>query len=499
MKTRDFRQKLQDLHVALLNKEKAKALTSDFFNSPIIRQYAEVFTRELPDHGHTLGYRDFCGRLNSAKVVLFGDFHTHRQSQRQFLRSLRQCPKSSGSKRIAIALEAFTTDDQNALDSYMNNGVSEKTFLEQTRYFSKWRFHWPHFKMILDYAKERRLAVFGIEIPKGDAGDRDVHFSKQISRIAADPSIKKVFALVGEHHLTSDKIPKHLAAAGFKQPILRIYQNVDNCYDYSETAHTSTSPMYLDLSEDRLCVLNSPAWHKWKTASEWDDFDDADSNHEATNHVASDIDYEFILATKTILNFFALPVSEEILDCYTLTPLKPKMKPRSVINRNLLNAGGVAIASHVRQVLMSRLNFNYIAQAAGQFLFATGERHDQEQNELRTVFLQMVAGSFASLVMNPKRKITRLGSPDCHLNLTTAEATTIGDFLTSLKHAESGRQKPDLVRLAASTGSAVGSLLFSRSLSDESCAQVSRSLFTPNEQRLDDRDILTRLSEVVGF
>jgi len=500
MKSYAFRQKLQELHIALLNKEKSKALATDFFNSPIIRQYADRFASELPNRGDVLSYREFCNRISAAEVVLFGDFHTHRQSQRQFLRCLRQSAKTSARRRLAIALEAFTTDDQASIDAYMCGKISERTFLERTRYFTKWRFHWPHFKMILEFAKEHSLLVYGIELPSRVGGDRDAHFASQLARIASDKNVRRVFALIGEHHLTKDKIPMHLHSLMHRRPTLRVYQNVDHCYQYSETAHTSTSPTYLNLGGARLCVLNSPAWHKWKTASEWDDFDEIEVGEFPRKQFAGDLDYEFMLSAKTLLEFFNLPISEEVLDYYSLTPLQHKGRTRSPATQLMLDAGGVAISNSSRKVLMSKLNFNYIAQAAGQFVFTSGERASKSQGGVAGAFLQMAAGAFSSLLMNPKRKITRLGTAECHLRTIIPQSqTSIGEFLSALKSASLSDDEPVMLQVAATMGSAVGSLLFSMSLSQEHCADVSRQLFTPHADRLNDNAIIAQIAEAVGF
>jgi len=66
--------------------------------------------------------------------------------------------------KVAIGLEMFQRPYQQALDEYVGEMSDEKTFLEESHYFTKWRFDYNLYKPIIDYAKKAGLPLIALNI-----------------------------------------------------------------------------------------------------------------------------------------------------------------------------------------------------------------------------------------------------------------------------------------------------------------------------------------------
>lgn len=65
-------------------------------------------------------------------------------------------------RQLAIGAEWFQTDVQPHLDDYIAGRIGERTLLERTRYFDRWRFDYRLYRPILRYARRHGIPVIAL-------------------------------------------------------------------------------------------------------------------------------------------------------------------------------------------------------------------------------------------------------------------------------------------------------------------------------------------------
>ncbi|MBW1851792.1 MAG: ChaN family lipoprotein [Deltaproteobacteria bacterium] len=108
-------------------------------------------------------------KLARSRVIYVGEQHNrfaHHMNQLQIIKKLNE----QGIK-IAVGMEMFQRPYQQAVDDYMSGQIDERTFLQRTKYFSKWRHDYNLYKPIIDYLKEQRIPLVALNI-EGDISRR---------------------------------------------------------------------------------------------------------------------------------------------------------------------------------------------------------------------------------------------------------------------------------------------------------------------------------------
>lgn len=100
--------------------------------------------------------------LQGKKVVLVGEQHDrkgHHAAQLEIIKALHR----SGTP-VAVGLEMFRTNSQDALDQWVNERISEKEF--QKIYYDNWGFPWALYSMIFGFAREVKIPMVGLNVPR---------------------------------------------------------------------------------------------------------------------------------------------------------------------------------------------------------------------------------------------------------------------------------------------------------------------------------------------
>ncbi len=102
--------------------------------------------------------------LARQRVVCVGEIHdryAHHLNQLEIIRRLhRRHPD------LVIGMEYFQSPFQPYLDAYIAGDLDEKTFLEKTEYYRRWRFDYRLYRPILDYARAQRIPLLALNIPR---------------------------------------------------------------------------------------------------------------------------------------------------------------------------------------------------------------------------------------------------------------------------------------------------------------------------------------------
>jgi uncharacterized iron-regulated protein len=113
-------------------------------------------------HEKDAGVEQVLPELKQSRLILVGEQHDnerHHQAQLAVVRMLHE----SGVD-VAIGMEMFRKNTQPALDQWVAGEMDEKTF--QAIYYDNWNFDWRLYRPILEYARQNRIPVIGLNVPK---------------------------------------------------------------------------------------------------------------------------------------------------------------------------------------------------------------------------------------------------------------------------------------------------------------------------------------------
>jgi uncharacterized iron-regulated protein len=108
--------------------------------------------------------------LKKNRIILVGEHHTnqnHHFAQLNVIQSLNEA-----GVQVAIGLEMFRNDSQQALDHWVDGNIGEAEF--QAIYYDNWTYPWSAYQMIFEYAKKEKIPMIGLNVP------RDI--TRQVSR-----------------------------------------------------------------------------------------------------------------------------------------------------------------------------------------------------------------------------------------------------------------------------------------------------------------------------
>ena len=113
---------------------------------------------------------DAISDLRKNRIILVGEHHTNRNhhfGQLNVIQSLNEA-----GVQVAIGLEMFKSDSQQALDRWVAGNISETEF--QKIYYANWNYPWSAYQMIFEYARKEKIPMIGLNVP------RDI--TRQVSR-----------------------------------------------------------------------------------------------------------------------------------------------------------------------------------------------------------------------------------------------------------------------------------------------------------------------------
>lgn len=109
-----------------------------------------------------ISFEQLINRLSKFQIIMLGESHTsdhHHEVQLKIIRGLVE----SGSS-VCFALEMFNESQNEVLDQYISGDITEKEFLDQSEYFNTWGHNYRYYKPIFDYAREKKIRMYGVNI-----------------------------------------------------------------------------------------------------------------------------------------------------------------------------------------------------------------------------------------------------------------------------------------------------------------------------------------------
>ena len=194
--------------------------------------------------------------LKKNRVVLVGEHHTsleHHFGQLNVIQSLKEA-----GVQVAIGLEMFRSDSQQALDQWVAGEISEKQF--EAIYYDNWNYPWPVYRMIFEYARQAKIPMIGLNVPR--------EITRQVSRGGFNSlteeqkgKLKDVSCRVDKEYM--DYIKKAFGGHGHGKINFTYFCEAQMVWD---TAMAVNTLEYLKKKPDSVVVLLAGAGHVQKGA-----------------------------------------------------------------------------------------------------------------------------------------------------------------------------------------------------------------------------------------
>ncbi len=103
--------------------------------------------------------------LTDARIVYVGETHDNPAAHRLELQILKAVAERYPGQ-TSLGLEMFNTGQQEVLDLWVSGELSEKEFLKKSAWYDTWRMDYAYYRDILNYAREHRIPVIGLNAPR---------------------------------------------------------------------------------------------------------------------------------------------------------------------------------------------------------------------------------------------------------------------------------------------------------------------------------------------
>jgi Haem-binding uptake, Tiki superfamily, ChaN len=446
-----------DLQRSLYDRALAEARELSGASSDNMNRYHREFSSSLPNDFKYTAPGKILNAIDHNKVTLFGDFHSHKQNQRAFLRILRLYDMRPDRAPLIVCLEMFRSKDQNHVNAWMNELIGDQELLELTHYEKNWGFSWDNYKPILEFCRLRNIPVIGINSAragKDTLTNRDAHTSKLMGKILKRNKNSKILCLIGEFHLADKHLPNFLSTQQLST--LRIFANLDKYFFSIQQKKLHQRDEYLELSNGTYCIINSPPWMKWHSQSLWEEIKKLGPIKYLQNSISSndddrfefwddettdddiDLDYHLKLLQKQITEFLKIPYKNSQLEVFSATHDQSaldlshltKIERETFLTR--ANEDGFAVDLLKKNVYMPEISTNHMAAAAGQMIFASFRDFERKNQDLDEAFslscLKFMFGFLANKILNPRVPLQNSKDLEAYVLSTKGKRKTLGSI-----------------------------------------------------------------------
>jgi hypothetical protein len=389
------------------------------------RRYEARYRRTVRDVRAPASFARLIRSSLDKRVVLVGDYHTLKQSQRAFFRVLRKQPQLSGP--IVVALEMFPGDRAPIIARFVRQQISEERFLRAIGHHKRWPFgSFDAVRPIFDLARQRGWRIIGIDRP--DLGsstlrERDQYAAEAIVRAIASEEGTRVFALIGEMHLAPGHLPRvlqrGLQSAGIGGDILRVHQNPERIWFDQDAMGLADEHDVLELDDGAFALLSaSPVVCQQSFLTWLDQVQDGIIDAPLLDGDAGE--RSFRQAIHILGRALKLPVKEALRNVEVVGPAdlsfferlsrsgafsKREMKQ---IRQHILASESYYIPK-ARLAYLATLSLNHAAEEASHYLrhHFSGEGIDEPKGLVDAFYSRVMnetLGFLGSKIVNPKRK-----------------------------------------------------------------------------------------------
>ncbi len=101
--------------------------------------------------------------IQNSRVIYVGEAHTSMESHRVQLEVIQALFNKF--PNLTVGMEMFDHSYQVVLDQWSDGILEEKKFLQKVHWYANWRFDFALYRDILNFIKENRLRLVGLNVP----------------------------------------------------------------------------------------------------------------------------------------------------------------------------------------------------------------------------------------------------------------------------------------------------------------------------------------------
>lgn len=387
------------------------------------KQYNKAYLSAVSGYQKIVSMDDVLAEVDAARVILVGDYHTLDQSQRSFVRLIRQYIQARKNRALTVALEAVQARFQRHLDAYLVGRIKSDEFIKKIGFRKHWFFDlWPNYEIIFDFLAYHHIPIQAIDADNRkpmSLKDRDVFMAAEIMKLVQKFPEEKILVLVGDLHLAPGHLPREIRklAKSLKidLPLLSIYQNSPNIYWQLTKKHRVEHAMIVKIRDGEYCRMHTPPIVVQQTYLNW-------LYHEEGAFDWVDAKASFLKLAERIASLIKLKLPPdfeniEVYTCGDLGFLKQIRQKRifgkrefKVIERRVRESKSLFLPK-ARLVYIANVSIHHAAQEAARYLRFLFAGEAGRGMSLREVFYLGViedgVAFFGSKITNRKRKCAR--------------------------------------------------------------------------------------------
>ena len=412
-----LRQELLALHQKLFRQNQRFIAESILVQETGFQRYEKAYKRHVSKYQKVSSHAEMLQATASADIIFVGDYHTCNQSQRSFLRLLRETVKEK--KKPLVALELIHKKYQNVLDDFIAGKIDEEQFVRKTRLKEHWIFDlWQNFKPIFDFCRYHKIPIKAIDAAAlgSNVRERDTASGRLIAELAKNFPHRRIFVFIGDLHIAPEHLPRETAQAldllEIERSQLILYQNSEEIYWSLAAKKMDEKVEVVKIDAQSFCRMHTPPLVCQRSYMNWLEHEEGELDYDDAKH-------QFLELVRHITSFLRLPFSEdqadevEVFTAGDLSFLEQLKRTKHFskseldhIKQQVLSSESYYIAK-AQVVYLANLSLNHAAEEAAHFIkhMLTG---DEEPRELIDAFyaniLHEALGFFGSKIINNKRK-----------------------------------------------------------------------------------------------
>lgn len=231
------------------------------------RKYLREFSHAFRRYDSVLDSAQLQNALQSADIVLIGDYHALPGAQRCAAQLLEQ-RALAGDRPVVLGLETIFARDQHIVDEWWRREIDESEFRQRVRFDLDWGYDWTPFYELLVTARDHGEGLYGLDcMPRENLrkiGARDRHAGAKVAEIRQRHPNAVIFVLFGESHLAPGHLPRVLQKEIPGAKVLTVLQNVDALY-WRAAGEAVDKVDAVRVCDDVLCVFNATPLEKYES------------------------------------------------------------------------------------------------------------------------------------------------------------------------------------------------------------------------------------------
>jgi uncharacterized iron-regulated protein len=110
-----------------------------------------------------VSFQELIEDLATSRVIYVGEEHTNQETHKIQLEVIRALFQKFPD--LTIGMEMFDHSYQDVLDQWSAGQLDQKDFVQKAHWYANWRYDYALYQDILDFIKENRLRLVGLNIP----------------------------------------------------------------------------------------------------------------------------------------------------------------------------------------------------------------------------------------------------------------------------------------------------------------------------------------------